>query len=47
MLSAWEEWINLLAVQAENRTPARLVDEACAIAFREAGTAPEYEEGGL
>ena len=23
MLSAWEEWINLLAVQAENRTPAR------------------------
>lgn len=47
MLNAWDEWLNLLQAQAENRTENRLVDEACAIAFREAGTAPEYQDGGI
>jgi DNA gyrase/topoisomerase IV subunit B len=47
MLNAWDEWLNFLQAQAENRTENRLVDEACAIAFREAGSAPEYQDGGI
>lgn len=47
MLEEWDNFLIFLDAQEENRIEERLVNEACAIAFREAGTAPEYAEGGI